>query len=85
MSAHAPVHGEREEGETDKTDPQRMGEPGPRDRERERAGEENRCRQVGPTEQRAREGGRARGRTAADRRGPSVRRRGRAGARPSWA
>jgi hypothetical protein len=48
------------------------------ERERERAGEENRRRQVGPTGQRAREGGRARGRTTADRRGPPVRRRGRA-------
>jgi hypothetical protein len=49
-----------------------------RETERERAGEENRSRQVGPTVQRAREGGHARGRTAADRRGPPVRRRGRA-------
>jgi hypothetical protein len=40
-----------------------------RQRERERAGEENWRRQVGPSGQRAREGGRARGRTAADRRG----------------
>jgi hypothetical protein len=39
----------------------------------------------GPTGQRAREGGRARGRDAADRRGPPVRQRGRAGARPGWA
>jgi hypothetical protein len=54
------------------------GGPGPRDRERERecAGEENRRRHVGPTGQRAREGGRARGRIDADRRGPPVRRRG---------
>jgi hypothetical protein len=48
------------------------------ERERERMGEENWHRQVGPTRQRAREGGRARGRTAADRQGPPVRRRGRA-------
>jgi hypothetical protein len=48
------------------------------ERERERTGEGNWRRQVGPTRQRAREGGRARGRTAADRRGPPVRRRGRA-------
>jgi hypothetical protein len=65
------------------------GELGPqdkeRDRERERTGEGNWRRQVGPTGQRVREGGRAQGRTAADRRGPLVRRRGRAGARPSWA
>jgi hypothetical protein len=51
------------------------GDPGPRDRERERG--ENWRRQIGPTGQRAREGGCARGRTAADRRGPPVRRRGR--------
>jgi hypothetical protein len=38
-----------------------------------------------PTGQRARERGHARGRTAVDRRGPPVRRRGRAGARPGWA
>jgi hypothetical protein len=52
------------------------GDPGPRDRERERerAGEKNWSRRIGPTGQRAREGGRARGRIAADRR----RRRGRA-------
>jgi hypothetical protein len=56
------------------------GDPSLRDRERERerAGEENWRRQVGPTRQRAREGGRTRGRTAADRRGPPVWRRGRA-------
>jgi hypothetical protein len=48
------------------------------ERERERTGEGNWRRQVGPTGQRAREGGRARGRTVADRRGPPVRRRGRA-------
>jgi hypothetical protein len=55
-------------------------DPGPRDRERERerAGKGNWRRQIGPTGQRAREGGRARGKTAADRRGPPVRRRGRA-------
>jgi hypothetical protein len=97
-SVQSLVHGESEEGGTDKTGPrcrerkedargQRLGtgEPGPRDRERERTGEGNWRRQVSPTEQRAREGGRARGRTAADRRGPPVRRHGRAGARPSWA
>jgi hypothetical protein len=49
-----------------------------RERERECAGEENRRRQVGPTGQRAREGRRARERAATDRRGPPVRRRGRA-------
>jgi hypothetical protein len=55
------------------------GEPGPRDRERERAcGRRNWRRQVGPTRQRAREGGRAKESAAADRRGPRVRQRGRA-------
>jgi hypothetical protein len=50
-----------------------------RETEREGAlGEENWHRQAGPIGQRAREGGHARGRTAADRRGPPVRRRGRA-------
>jgi hypothetical protein len=73
--AHTPVHGESGEGETEKAGPQRRerkgdargqrldtGELGPRDRERERecTGEENRHQQVGPTGQRAREGGRAR-------------------------
>jgi hypothetical protein len=59
---------------------QRLGDwrSGPaRQRERERAGEGNWRRQIGPTGQRAREGAPARGRTAADRRGPPVRRRGR--------
>ena len=55
------------------------------ERERERTGKGNWHRQVGPTGQRASEGGRARGRTVADRRGPPVRWRGRAGVRPSWA
>jgi hypothetical protein len=55
------------------------GGPGPRDTEREavRRGE-NWRQQIGPTGQQAREGGRARGRTAADKRGPPVRRCGRA-------
>jgi hypothetical protein len=63
------------------------GDPGPRDRERERerVGEKNGRRQIGPTGQRAREGGHARGRTAADRRGSPVRWHGRVGARPGWA
>jgi hypothetical protein len=52
---------------------------------RDARGRSNWHRQVGPTRQRAREGGRARERTAADRRGPPVRRRGRMGARPGWA
>jgi hypothetical protein len=53
------------------------GGPGPRGRERKGVcGEENWHQQAGPTGQRAREGGRARGRTAADKRGPPVRRRG---------
>jgi hypothetical protein len=47
------------------------------ERERERAGKGNWRRQIGPTGQRAREGGRVRGRIAADRRGPPVRRCGR--------
>jgi hypothetical protein len=49
-----------------------------RQRERERAGEGNWRRQIGPTGQQAREGGRARGRIAADMRGSPVRQRGRA-------
>jgi hypothetical protein len=59
---------------------QRLGDwrSGPaRQRERARGGE-NWRRLIGPTGQRAREGGRARGRIAADKRGPPVRRRGRA-------
>jgi hypothetical protein len=55
------------------------------ERDRERTGEGNWRRQVSPIEQRAREGGHARGRTAADRRGPPVKRRRHAGARPGWA
>jgi hypothetical protein len=53
--------------------------------ERERAGEKNWHRQIDPTGQRGREGVRARGRTAAERRGPPVRRRRRASARSGWA
>jgi hypothetical protein len=95
-SAHAPVCGVREEDETDRVGPRRRerkggareqrlstGKPGLRERERERTGEGNRRRQVSPTGQRAREGGRARGETTADRQGPPVRRHGGAGARPS--
>jgi hypothetical protein len=94
-SAHMPVHGERRGGGTDRAGPRRRerrkgargndsatGEPGPRDRERERVGEGNWRRQIGPTGQRARDGGHARARTTADRRGPPARRRGRVGARP---
>jgi hypothetical protein len=97
-SAHAPVHGERGGGGTDRAGQRRRerrkGVRGAtarrlairaRETERERAGEKNGRRQIGPTGQRAREGGRARGRTAADRRGPPVRRHGRAGAWPGWA
>jgi hypothetical protein len=106
-SAHAPVHGEREEGGTNKTGPWRRERKGgcvgataghwrsrpvrqreresEREREREQTGEGNWRRQVGPIEQRAREGGHARGRTVADRRGPPVRRRGRTGAQPGRA
>jgi hypothetical protein len=86
-SAHSPVHDGRREGGADRAGPRRReikgdargngsatGEPGPRDREREgnRAGEENWRRQIGPTRQRAREGGRAGERAVADRRGPHV-------------
>jgi hypothetical protein len=60
------------------------GEPGPRDRERGSARVKktgaDRSAQLGS--EREREG--ARGGTTADRRGPPVRRRGRAGARPRW-
>jgi hypothetical protein len=89
-SAHAPVHGERGEGRTDKAGPrrserkgdawgQRLGtcEPGPRERERE----SERAKKLAPTgwPQRVEsERERARERTAADRRGPPVRRRERA-------
>jgi hypothetical protein len=87
-----PVHGERGGGGTDRAGPRRRerrkGRAGQRlddwrsgparQRERECAGERNWRRQIGPTGQRVREGGCARGRTAADRRGPPVRRRGRA-------
>jgi hypothetical protein len=48
------------------------------EREGERAGEVTGADRVGSTGQRAREGGRARAGTTADRRGPPVRRRGRA-------
>jgi hypothetical protein len=47
-----------------------------RETERERTSKGNWCRQVSPTGQRAREGGCARGRTTAERRGLPVRRRG---------
>ena len=92
-SAHAPVHGERGGGGTDRAGPRRRerrkgvrGATARRlairaretERERERAGEENWRQQIGPTGQRAREGGRAGGRAAADRRGPPVRRHGHA-------
>jgi hypothetical protein len=92
VSAHASVHGERGGGGTDRAGPRRREKKGAHgatawrlairareiERERERAGEESWRRQVGPSGQRAREGGRARGRTAADRLGPPVRWRGRA-------
>jgi hypothetical protein len=65
------------------------GEPGPRDRqterERERANGRRKLALTGWPHWAASEGGRARGRTAADRRGPPVRRRGRVGARAGWA
>jgi hypothetical protein len=56
--------------------------PGPRDRERGSARGRKLALTGWPTGQRARGRGRARGRTAAVRRGPPVRRHGRAGARP---
>jgi hypothetical protein len=59
---------------------------GPRGREgRGVRGRINRRQQLGPTGQRARKRGRAGEGVAADRWIPPVRRRGRAGARPSWA
>jgi hypothetical protein len=92
-SAHAPVHGECGRGGTDKEGPrcrereekghagQQLGDwrSGPaRQREREREGEENWHRQVGPSGQRARE----RGKLPLTCR---VRLSGGAGARPGWA
>jgi hypothetical protein len=92
VSAHTSVHDEREEGGTDKAGPRRRerigdaqgqrlgtGEPGPRDRERgsERVKETGADRSAPLGSEREREGVRERG-TAADRRGPPVRRRGRA-------
>jgi hypothetical protein len=78
------AHGAEREKRDTRGNGSAPGNPGPRDRERERGGEGNWRRQVSPTGQRAREGGRVQGRIAADRRGPPVRRRGRAGARPGW-
>jgi hypothetical protein len=94
-SVHSSVHGESGEGGTDKAGPQRRerkgdargqrlgtGEPGPRDRERERAStwvkktDTDMLAPVGT--ERERERVRERG-TVADRRGLPVRRRGRAG------
>jgi hypothetical protein len=81
-SAHAPIHDKRGGGGTDRQAhgaERGKGHVGQRlgDWRSERAGEGNWHRQIGPTRQRAREGGRTRGRTAADRRDPPVRRRGR--------
>jgi hypothetical protein len=86
-SAHASVHDERGGGRTDRQahgtereergmrgNSSATGGPGPRDRERGSA----RGRKLAPTgwpHWAASEGGRARGRTTADRRGPPVRRR----------
>jgi hypothetical protein len=81
------AHGTEREERDARGNGSATGDPGSRDREREmeRTGEENWRRQVAPIGQRAREGGHARGRAVADRRGPPVRRRGRAGARPGSA
>jgi hypothetical protein len=92
-SAHSPVHGESGEGGMDKASPQRRerkkgvwgngsaaGDPGPRDRERERGSA--RVKKTGADRlapagrERERERTRERG-IAANRRGPPVRRRGR--------
>jgi hypothetical protein len=56
------VHGVEREEMGARGNGSATGDLGPRDRERERerAGEGNWCRQVGPTGQRAREGGRTR-------------------------
>jgi hypothetical protein len=91
-SAHALVHSGREEGETAKAGPRRRakgdargqrlggGEPGPRDRERERGRtSEGKLEPIGWSHWAASKRGRARARkTAADRQGSPVRRRGRA-------
>jgi hypothetical protein len=72
-SAHSPIHGESREGGTNKA--------GPRRREREkgkRGGNGSTPANRAHETEREREGGHAQGRTAADRRGPHVRRRGRA-------
>jgi hypothetical protein len=72
-SAHALVHGGREEGGSDRAGPRRRerkgdargqrldtGEPGPRGRERERAGEVTGADRLGPLgNERARESGRS--------------------------
>jgi hypothetical protein len=80
------AHGaEREKGTRGATTQQLANRAREVERGEGRAGEENRRRQVGPTGQRAREGGRERETVAADRRGPPVRRRRRTGARPGWA
>jgi hypothetical protein len=55
---------EREKGAHGATARQLANRARETERERERAGEVNWRRQIGPTGQRAREGGRARGRTA---------------------
>jgi hypothetical protein len=88
-SAHASVHSGRGEGGSDREGPWRKESKGDargngsalanRARKIEReSGRSNWRRQVGSTGQRVREGGRVRAGTAADRRGPPVRWRGRA-------
>jgi hypothetical protein len=92
VSAHAPVHGERGGGETDRAGPRRrerkrgsrgngsaIGDLGPRDREREstRVKKTGADRLAPAGKERDRERARERG-TAADRRVPPVMQRGRA-------
>jgi hypothetical protein len=98
-SAHAPVHGERGEGGTDKAGPRRRerkedtrgngsttGETGPRDRERERGGGA-RGRKLAPTgwPHRGREREREGAREGNLPLTGGVRLSGGAGARPGWA
>jgi hypothetical protein len=98
-SAHAPVHGGRGEGGSDKAAPRcrerRKGRTGQRldgwrsrpakQREREGANGRRKLVSIGWPHWAASERERARGRTVVDRRGPPVRRSGRADARPGWA
>jgi hypothetical protein len=91
VSVHAPVHGERGEGETDTAGPRRRerkrdargngsaaGDLGPRDRERVNGRRKLAATGWSHRVESERERGRARARTATVRRGPPIRRRGRA-------